>query len=348
MNKFYKPYNNFLKWLLFFLLPIQFILIKTDEFKNSSLINLYTTNYNYISEFRKNIFSKFSFSVGDLIYLLIVILVVTAIYKNRLYYLNYKSRFFIDLFSVISAVSIVFQISWGLNYHSQSLESKLNIEEPYSDHDLEKVVSFLIYKTTKLHSELSKNDTLPITFPFNKKQARLLLADKKNNIVKNSIWSTLLSYTGYAGYLNPFTLEAQVNEKIPMISYLTTIAHEQSHQNGVARENESNYWAYKKTSNNKNPYIKYAGYSFALRYCMSDLFKKNPKKFKLLSKNINTGIKKNLNDINKFWDKYQNPFEPIFKRSYDSFLKLNNQKRGISSYNEMVTLVIFDFKNDIE
>ncbi len=66
------------------------------------------------------------------------------------------------------------------------------------------------------------------------------------------------------------------------------------------------------------------------------------------SKNINTGIKKNLNDINKFWKKYQNPFEPIFKRSYDGFLKLNNQKRGISSYNEMVTLVIFDFKNDIE
>ena len=52
---------------------------------------------------------------------------------------------------------------------------------------------------------------------------------------------------GFSGYLNPFTLEAHVNEKIPMISYLTTIAHEQSHQTGIAHENESNFWAFKKT-----------------------------------------------------------------------------------------------------
>ena len=55
---------------------------------------------------------------------------------------------------------------------------------------------------------------LPVEFPFNKKQARMLLANEKNDIVKNSIWSTIISYMGYAGYLNPFTLEAQVNEKI--------------------------------------------------------------------------------------------------------------------------------------
>ncbi|MFQ3351369.1 MAG: hypothetical protein ACI914_000614, partial [Candidatus Marivariicella framensis] len=57
---------------------------------------------------------------------------------------------------------------------------------------------------------------------------------------------------------------------------------------------------------------------------------------------------KNFNDINKFWNKYKNPLEPIFKKSYDSFLKINNQKLGISSYNKMVSLVIFDLKNDIE
>lgn len=349
MNKFNKSCRvSFFKWLLLISLPFQYILIQNNEFENSNFINLYIANFNYTSELRKSIFSIFSFSIGDIIYLLIVILAITVIFKYRSYYLNYKFHFLIDLLSVISVVNILFQISWGLNYHSESLESKLNIEKSYSDQDLEKVVSFLIFETNKLHHQLSKNDTLPVEFPFNKKQARMLLANEKNDIVKNSIWSKIISYMGYAGYLNPFTLEAQVNEKIPMISYLTTIAHEQSHQNGVARENESNYWAYKKTSNNKNPYIKYAGYSFALRYCISDLYKKNPKKSKLLSQSIHLGIKKNFNDINKFWNKYKNPLEPVFKKSYDSFLKINNQKLGISSYNKMVSLVIFDLKNDVE
>lgn len=348
MSKFNRSHNNFFKWLLFFSLPFQFALIQTNEFKNSSFIKFYTTNFDYFSEIRKNIFSIFPFSIGDIFYLLVVILAINYILKNKSYYLNYRSRFFIDFLSVISFIHILFQLSWGFNYHSKSLETKLNIEKIYSDQDLEKVIKFLILETNKLHSQLSINDTLPVKFPFNKKQARKLLANNKIDIVKESIWSTLISYGGYSGYLNPLTLEAQVNKKIPMISYLTTIAHEQSHQNGIARENESNYFAYKKTSTNDNPFIRYAGYSFALRYCISDFFKKNPENSKLLYKTINPGIKENFIEVNEFWKKYQNPLEPILKGFYDQFLKINSQKKGIESYNEMVKFVIFDFNNNID
>jgi len=349
MSSFKRSYKTtFVKWLLLISLPFQFIIIQNDDFKNSDFIDFYVNNFNYLSDLRKSIFSLFSISFGDIFYLLLVILTITFIFNNKSYYLNYKSHFFIDVFSVISVTHLFFQISWGLNYYAEPLESKLNIENSYSDENLEKVVSYLIFKTNDLHYQLSKNDTLPIVFPFDKKQARTFLANEESEIVKSSIWSTPLSYMGYSGYLNPFTLEAQVNSKIPMISYLTTIAHEQSHQKGVAAENEANYWAFKKTSLNKNPYIKYAGYSFALRYCISDLFRKNSKKASVLSKKISPGVKKNFNDINKFWDKYQNPLEPFFKNTYDTFLKFNNQKSGIISYNEMVALVVFDLKNDIE
>ena len=115
----------------------------------------------------------------------------------------------------------------------------------------------------------------------------------------------------------------------------------------ITYELNEDYWAFKNTSTNKNPYVKYAGYSFALRYCMSNLYKRNSKKARILSEEIFPGVKKNFNDINEFWKKYQNPFEPIFKKTYDKFLKINNQKSGIASYNEMVSLVIFDLKNDI-
>ncbi|MDG2372471.1 MAG: DUF3810 domain-containing protein [Flavobacteriaceae bacterium] len=348
MNKLNNYNKNYLiKWLLAISFPFQFILIQKEGFLNSTFFHFYVDNYKYISDLRTSFFSFFLISIGDIFYSLFVVLSIVYFLKNKSYYFNYKTRFFIDIISVLSFINIFFQLSWGLNYQSQPLEIKLKIDKSYSEEDLEKTISYLIFKTNYLHKKLSKNDTSAIKFPFNKKEARLLLEDEDTGIVKNSLWNTPLSYMGYSGYINPFTLEAQVNAKIPMISYLTTIAHEQSHQKGVAAENESNYWAFKNTSTNKNPYVKYAGYSFALRYCMSNLYKRNSKKARILSEEIFPGVKKNFNDINEFWKKYQNPFEPIFKKTYDKFLKINNQKSGIASYNEMVSLVIFDLKNDI-
>ena len=47
---------------------------------------------------------------------------------------------------------------------------------------------------------------------------------------------------GYAGYLNPFTLEAQVNMLgCQKSTYPITIAHEMAHQLGYAAENEANF-----------------------------------------------------------------------------------------------------------
>ncbi len=343
MNKSNKSYKNyFFKGLLAISLPLQFILIQNDRFTSSRFVELYINNFKYLSEFRIRLFSYFLTSIGDIFYFLIIIILIIFLYKNLSYYLANKNHFLIDFFSTLSVLNIFFQVSWGLNYHSQPIELKLNLKKEYSIEELEKSISYLILKTNNLYNNLSKNKTLPIRFPFNKNEARILLADSKKNIVKNSIWSDLLSYMGYSGYLNPFTLEAHVNENIPMMSYLTTIAHEQSHQRGIARENESNYWAFIKTTKNDNNYIKYAGYGFALRYCLSDLYRRNGKKATILSKDIKAGVRKNFQEVDDFWKKHQNPIEPIFKKTYDSFLKINDQNLGIKSYNLVVNLIIHE------
>ncbi len=150
---------------------------------------------------------------------------------------------------------------------------------------------------------------------------------------------------GFSGYINPFTLEAQINEKIPILSYIITVAHEQYHQTGVAAENEASYWAYKRTISHKNDYIKYSGYVFALRNCLYALMRINPKNGVKFLKTISPGISKNINELNKFWQKFNNPFEPLFTSLYDKFLKINGQKSGISSYNEVVALIMFDVNN---
>ena len=64
---------------------------------------------------------------------------------------------------------------------------------------------------------------------------------------------------GYGGYLNPFTGEAQINGQLPTLAFITTSAHEQAHQSGIAVKNEANFLAFLKTYKHANPYIRYAG-----------------------------------------------------------------------------------------
>jgi hypothetical protein len=61
------------------------------------------------------------------------------------------------------------------------------------------------------------------------------------------------------------------------------------------------------------------------------------------------GIFKNLRENQIFWEQYKNPLEPLFKSSYDNYLKLNGQESGIKSYNQTVALlVVFYNENEFE
>ena len=67
--------------------------------------------------------------------------------------------------------------------------------------------------------------------------------DKENSsaTVKLSTYSSILSYMGFSGYPNPFTLEAHINGDMPKMSMPITIVHEMAHQNGIAAENDANF-----------------------------------------------------------------------------------------------------------
>ena len=53
----------------------------------------------------------------------------------------------------------------------------------------------------------------------------------------------------------------------------------------------------------------------------------------------------NISEVRTFWEKYQNPFEKVFERSYDQYLKVNQQQAGIQSYSLVVDLLVDDFIN---
>lgn len=295
------------------------------------------------------------FSLGDILYLLLPLFIAKTILK-KIY--NWKVKplsIFLDFGTFVIILVWIFHLSWGFNYHRLPLNKKLQIPYEYSEEDLVHRLDIIIDESNKSHSGIVSSDTLAVKFPYSKEQIfeKIKLYNPiyqethlRNFKVKKSLISLTLSYMGYSGYLNPFTLESQVNTKIPIQSLITTSLHESAHQLGYATEKEANFIAYLSAIKSDDQYIRYAGKTFAFRYLYNELYKVDSKIAINKLKRLNPGILKNFKEVNDFWRKYENPFEIIFDKTYDNYLKVNGQKNGINSYNEMVGLVINYHKNE--
>lgn len=303
--------------------------------------------------FRKSI-GWIPFSIGDLVYLFFILLFIRFLYiMIRDKFSDLRSYFF-SIGATLSILHLLFYASWGLNYYRVPLAKKLNITSTsYTNEQLFDYSKNLISELNTLHVNITKDSTQKVMVPFSKKDVYKKAANGfenyskqhpffkyKGTSVKHSLLSTPLSYMGFAGYLNPFTGEAQVNSKVPTYSYAFTTCHEIAHQLGYAAENEANFIGYLASIHNEDIYFQYAGKISALRYILSEVYKRDNVFYKVLLKKINHGILKNIQESRDFWNSYENPFEPIFKKSYNTYLKANKQKQGIKSYSYMVNLLL--------
>ena len=313
------------------------------------------TFYPFLFNLQQVFIKPIPFSFGDLLYLSSGMYICYSVIRFLLKFRLPKISDIIGVGILISLLFLLFQLNWGINYHRTPLAEKLPTEKQYSDSLLIDLTTRFAIMSNTLHSQLSSSDTLAVSIPYAKKEIAKRIQSSYGDLwsttihvpqVKASLFSLPLSYMGYAGYLNPFTLEAQVNMRMPKINLPVTIAHEMAHQLGYAAENEANFIGLINTFNNTDPYLKYAAVLFGFRHCHSDLIKRDPDQAKMLVQQLNPGILKNFAESRDFWEEYKNPFEPFFKESYDAYLKANGQESGIKTYNQMVAfLIVYDLQN---
>ena len=313
--------------------------------------------YPLVSKLHGGFFNLFSFSVGDLLYFFMIFFSIRYFYKFFTFEVKKPLLIVREIGALVALISLLFHLTWGINYHRKPLNEQMGMSIEYDQTDLENTLNYLVTKSNELHLSLVGIDSLAVDFPYSKEElfVKTVSFDPLTNNqleeiykVKKSLFSLPLTYMGYSGYLNPITLEAQVNSKIPKVSFITTILHETAHQMGYASEKEANFIAFFSAINSEDPYVQYAGYTFAIRYCYGNLLISDRKKAIEIIGNLNPGIIKNIRVVNRFWLDYKNPLRPIFKKSYDEYLKVNGQKSGIMSYNEMVGLVINHHKKSIK
>ena len=340
------------------LLP-QYFLIKIVKQYPEFMETYYSLGvFPIISKLLNTTFEWIPFSVGDLLYVALIVYVIRWAIINRKRLKTKPIAWSLDVLSFVSVLYFMFHLCWGFNYYRVPLHTTLHLNPKYTTAELKSVTKKLVIKTNKLHFAITKDYLLKTTFPYTfselteisqvgysqlEKQYPIFKHVGKNT--KKSLFSTPLTYMGFSGYVNPFTLEAHINAVMPRNSMPTTIAHEQAHQLGYAAENEANFIGFLASIHNEDPYFIYAGYKFALRYCLIELSKRDSDAYDSILCTINPGILEDFQEAFEFWSTHNNPLEPVFKGFYSHFLKANNQVRGIESYSYVVALLVDYFKN---
>ena len=364
--------NHRITFIVGLLLFVQMIVVRiVSKFPNE--IEDYYSNglYPIISKTSRYIFGWLTFSFGDIMYAVLIALSIRALFL----FVKQRGRewkvFLLRILAIASIVYFAFYLLWGLNYYRLPLHKSIGIENKYTTEDLVTLTEKLIVKSNHLHKQLASNDSTAVAMlvsnnskkydtytgqtaiGFTKEElfestlngyTNLASQFPKLDYAPKSIKSSLLSYPlsimGYSGYLNPITNEAQVNGLVPGHRWPVISCHEQAHQLGYAKENEANFIAVLATLANDNLYFQYSGSIFALRYCLSDIYRRDREKGLKLREKIRPGILKNYAESRTFWDAMNNPLEPLFKYFYTRYLKANNQPEGLKSYSYMVALLV--------
>lgn len=332
----------------------QIILVKLLTFFPETVERLYSHGlYIWISKAMRYAFGWLPFSMGDVIYTLIGLYAIRWFYMNRRRIIKDTKQWTIDIFAAISVAYFAFHILWAFNYYRLPLHESLQIDNVYTTEELVELTERFIEKANSQQLKLAPNDSSKVVLPYSKTQILKLIPEGYDELskqfpylsyeprsIKRSIYSLQLTYMGFSGYLNPFTNEAQVDGLIPSFKFPTTGSHEVAHQLGYAAENEANFIGSMAAMHHPDRFFKYSGYTFALRHCLYEVYKRDYELYKQLSKQVNKGIFKNYQEVNEFWDKYKNPTEPLFKSTYNNFLKANNQDKGMESYSYVVALLV--------
>lgn len=323
--------------------------------KHTDWIETYYSNgiYPFISKAFRFLFGWVPFSVGDLIYFALLLSALYYVIRNFSHIKTHKVAFLRDVAMVLSIAYFTFHFMWGLNYYREPLAVKLELTENKDYQELVNFTKLLIQKTNETQVKITNDSSLAVRVPYTHQQIFDKTLEGYANMesihpflnyttpsVKTSLFSTGLTYMGYAGYLNPFTNEAQVNGLLPNFRFPIVAGHEIGHQLGYSAENETNFIGYLVTAKNKDVYFQYAAYAYALGYCLNDVRRGDKEIFDELLLNLNPGVKSNFQEMAVFWNSYENPMEPVFKSIFNSFLKANSQTEGIKSYNAVVSLLI--------
>lgn len=348
INKYFKH-----TWIIALILALLVIII-TNIPTGYWVENIYSGGiYKLISWLLHPILGWIPFSVGDVLYISVIIYLLYAVFNlvRLLLIKGIKSaaRFVLKLFIGLETAIIIFYLFWGINYSRPPAAELLNLQDTsYTLKDVATVTRLLTDSANALRSSLTPQDlkqsnTLIYANAVKAVEQLSGVSKKFDAIapqVKPSIISPLLNYLETSGYFNPFTGEAQINWQMPLFDRPFTACHEMTHQIGFGREDEADFGGYLAGIRSNDKLLRYSAYYAGTIEFLRYLRRRDTVAHHQLKAMLSLGVKQDLKTDSLYWTTYAGRIGMMSGRFYDSFLKANNQPAGLYTYNRMIRLTM--------
>jgi Protein of unknown function (DUF3810) len=249
--------------------------------------------------------------------------------------LLYRKKF-IWLVNVVTGLYLVFFWTWGLNYHRQPLNSKLQLDSSrmqpdamteFAKHAAAELNRLYGEKQTQVHDETATRAEAV-------RRVRKVIA-----IIDGSDWQSAsrikvswvgdawLRAAGVDGLFNPFAHEPIINSSILDIERPFVIAHELAHVRGYPDEGDANVIATFATLMSNDPAFQYSGWLNLWLY--------------LRTKELDTLLESGpRQDIQRVFDRARSEqirwINDLQQSLLDWFLKANSVHEGVRSYSRVV------------
>ena len=346
-------------WVLLIILTI---LIKwVSWYPDWVEINYSQGVYPVISSVQRFLFGWIPFSVGDLFYGFLVLVVVFRTYKffKFLFLRKLTRQFFViamqqGIFFLLF-VYVFFNLLWGLNYNRKGIADQLELQvKGYTLADLDTLTSILQNRVNgyapfvneSQRDSFDRKRTLFLNTEEAYKEAGKQFSFLKYSprSIKPSLFSYLGNYLGFQGYYNPFSGEGQVNTTIPRFLEPFVTAHEVAHQIGYAKENEANFAGFLACRSYPSNVFRYSMYLDMYNYALGEVYRRDTSLARAFQNKAHPQIIKDQKEFRDFYQRYNNPVEDLIMWGYGHFLKANNQPAGKRSYNEVVSWLVAYYK----
>lgn len=327
------------------------VLVLIFSISPSLVLKYYSTGiYPYISSTLRFISSIFPFALGDVIY---IVLIGFALYKVIIFIKKFKQKQFnkthritipLQVINFLFVLYLIFKIVWGLNYSRPSIGTELKIDnKKYSVKELVALGNYFVDKTNALKEKQSAAPKYSLSDLKEKSIEAYKMMAQGNTIFsypnpsfKATTSAYAISKMGIEGYYAPLSGEANINMNLPDFIKPYVSCHEIAHQLGIAYEDEANLLGYLTANNSSDINFKYAANYEMLRYILFEIALKSPDDYKLLKAKIADKILADFKIEKEFWRQYNGEMFKYMDSTFDRFLKLNNQKKGINSYQDIV------------
>lgn len=256
--------------------------------------------------------------------------------------------------ALLLLVAVLFSLSFGPCYHRASLAQRMGLSTPVTQERLFQALEFLIEEINTQVPLLQFNEKGQAVLPadFSKTAEKINQAyqhfaasydflQSQGFDAKPILLSQPMTYTHVSGIYTFFTGESAVNTNYPDYLLPYTIAHEYSHQRGIAPENEANFLAFAVLMSSEDPYLRYSGAANVFSALANKAYSLDKDRYYQLISTLSPALSAEYAAYREFFKPYEHSTAgKVANAANNSYLKANGQSQGTVSYSLITTLVV--------